>query len=197
MPQPLLAAVAVRRAPLRPRALVRRLAAVGGFVGLIAVGAHMKFFLPGNPIPLTLQTFFVLLAGAVLGPVDAAAAVALYLGAGAAGVPLFAGASGALGFAYLGGVTGGYLAGFLPSAILVGTACRRTRDLRKLAFVFPLAAMLILVTGGLHLWLVMGRDASAAVRLGVLPFIPGDLFKAFLALVLYGLLLRPIGRPRM
>src|SRR3982751_4305136 len=76
--------------------------------GALALSAQFAMPIPGTPVPFTLTPFVVVLAGLLLGPVDAAAAMVLYLAAGAAGLPVFA-PMGAPGLARLLGPTGGYL----------------------------------------------------------------------------------------
>jgi len=161
-----------------------RAARIAGFAGLVALGAHAKVFLPWSPVPFTLQTFFVLLAGAFLSPAEAASAVAGYLALGALGVPLFA-TGGPAGLAYFLGVTGGYLAGFLAAAVLLSLAVRRFERPVAVAASFLGGALLILAFGSFHLSLVTGLSAGKALSLGALPFLPGDVLKAGLAAVLY------------
>ena len=130
----------------RPRTALWRVAAVLGFMGLIAVGAHAKIAVPWTPVPITLQTFFVLLAGALLGPLDGIVAVAGYIVMGVFGVPIFAKAGGPVGLSYLSGVTGGYLIGFLACAAFLGIAVRRTQSRGLQLVLFFAASQLILWT---------------------------------------------------
>jgi biotin transport system substrate-specific component len=88
------------------------------FAALISAGAFVSVPLPFSPVPIVLQNFFVVLAGLVLGPLWGAFSVALFLLAGALGVPVFAGASG--GIAVFARPTGGFLLGYLPGAFLSG-----------------------------------------------------------------------------
>ena len=87
---------------------------------LICIAGPLSVFI--GPVPLSLATFAVYMAGAVLGARRGAAATALYLLIGVAGMPVFSGFSG--GFQKLAGVTGGYLAGYLPCAFLTGDAAK-------------------------------------------------------------------------
>lgn len=165
---------------------------IAAVVVLIALGAHVKLFLPGNPlVPVTLQTFFVLLAGAMLGPRDGMIAVLCYVGVGIAGGPVFALGSG--GLAYLAGPTAGYLVGFVAAAGVVGLVTRngtaRADSREESAAQWRLAAgllaggALILLLGAAHLALVVvigdivGLGWRRAVDIGVRPFILGDLLK--------------------
>jgi biotin transport system substrate-specific component len=159
---------------------------IAAVVVLIALGAHVKLFLPGNPVPVTLQTFFVLLAGAMLGPRDGMIAVICYITVGIVGGPVFALGPG--GVAYLAGATGGYLAGFVAAAGVVGVATRAPPRGEgaaswQLAAGLLAGGALILLLGWAHLALlarlpshpsVAGRGAAA---FGVLDFVPGDLLK--------------------
>jgi biotin transport system substrate-specific component len=149
------------------------------FAGLTALGAFVYVSLPFTPVPLTLQVFFVLLSGAVLGR-KGAFSQALYVMAGAAGLPIFAGAGG--GIARLLGPTGGYLQGFILSPLLVGHLCGRgeRRPVRTLMAVLSGVAV-IYVCGALQLGLLLHLTPVKALQLGVFPFLPGDLLKASLA----------------
>lgn len=153
-------------------------------VALIALGAHVRFYLPGNPVPVTLQTFFVLLAGALLGWRAGMAAVGLYIGLGMAGWPLFAGA-GAAGVGYLLGPTGGYLVGFMAAAGLVGVLARRVRSVWGLGASFLAASCLILLLGTAYLAICLQVGWVRAFALGFLPFVYGDVVKAAAAGVLF------------
>jgi len=169
-----LADVAVPRAGLLRNALL----IVGASV-LTALAAQIAIPVPWSPVPLTGQTFAVLLSGAVLGARRAFLAQALYLIEGAAGLPVFAG--GAAGLATLAGPTGGYLAAFPLAAALVGALAERGWDRH---FAPMLAAMLlgsavIFALGLAQLSrFVPGQQLLAA---GLLPFVPGDLVKSVLA----------------
>jgi len=110
----------------------------------IAVSAHLTVRLPFSPVPVTGQTFAVLLTGALLGRQRGAAAVLAYLAEGLAGLPVFAG--GMSGLAYLLGPTGGYLLGFVAAAYLTGALAERGWDRQ------PLTTALAMVLGNLALY---------------------------------------------
>ena len=168
--------------------------------GLIAIGAWLRIELPLVPAPITMQTLFVLLAGVLLPPLWAAAAVGLYLFAGLIGLPVFAG--GARGFAVVMGPTGGFLIGFLLAAVVVSLICGafgkyfgRYKDVnaddgRSFRAFFKRHAHQIgtpvaLIAGTLTIyavgypWLVVVLEWDWIVGLakGVLPFLPGDILK--------------------
>ena len=138
-----------------------------------------------GPVPLSLATFAVMLAGAVLGKKRGTAAVGLYLLIGIIGIPVFSGFSG--GFQKLAGVTGGYLAGYLPCAFLTGLGAERAeKEKRK----WLLPAMMVLGTAVLYTvgtaWFMIqtGNTAGAALGLCVVPFLPGDAIKIIAATLL-------------
>jgi biotin transport system substrate-specific component len=135
--------------------------------------------IPLAPVPITGQTFAVLLTGAVLGPRRAALAQLLYLLEGAAGLPVFAG--GALGIAKLIGPTGGYLIAFPLAAALTGWLAARGWDRR---FDTMLLAMLlgsaVIFACGLA-QLARFVPAHQLLSTGLVPFLPGDLIKSSLA----------------
>jgi len=152
------------------------------FALLTAVGAHIR--IPLEPVPITLQTLFVLLAGAIAGPALGALSQGLYLAGGVFGVPLLAGS--VAGLAVLGGPTGGYLVGFAVAAWMVGRFIGKRSGFGWSVLVFGAGSALILTLGVLHLALFTTGDFSAAFQLGALPFLPGDAAKTLAAASIYG-----------
>jgi len=145
------------------------------FIGLMA---HVRLPLPFTPVPITGQTFAVLLVGAALGSRRSAAAVLAYLAEGAAGLPVF---SGGAGLAYLLGPTGGYLLGFVAAAFLTGWLAERGGDRRfATAWVGFLLGEAAIYALGVP-WLAHFVGFPQAVALGLLPFIGGDIVKAVAA----------------
>jgi biotin transport system substrate-specific component len=157
-------------------------AAVLAVAGSLLLTASAKIQVPFWPVPMTMQTFAVLIIGMTCGPRLGVATVAIYLAQGAMGLPVFAGA--AAGPAYMVGPTGGYLAGFLVSAFVVGHLARRGWD-RRLAS--GVAAFVIgdavLFACGLA-WLSGLAGVETAVGAGLLPFLPGEALKIGLAATL-------------
>jgi biotin transport system substrate-specific component len=173
------AAARADRVELPPAAA--RAFGVSATVLLIGLGAQAKFPLPGTPVPVTLQTLFVLLAGVFLGPLDAAAAALAYLALGLAGAPLFAlgagGPAAGWGLGYLAGPTGGYLAGFVAAAGLVGALAEVQSSRARLVLALLLGEGVILCSGWMHLAFVVGAGPERAFAAGVAPFLPGDCLK--------------------
>jgi biotin transport system substrate-specific component len=150
----------------------------------VALTAQIE--IPLRPVPITLQTLGVLLAGAMLGSRRGAAALILYLAEGAVGLPVFAG--GASGVAYVLGPTGGYLVGFVVAAGVVGWLAERGWDRRPAwtALAMVLGNLLIYAFGVSWLAVLLGGLRSALVQ-GALVFVVGDLIKIAVAtLVLPG-----------
>ena len=162
---------------------LRRVIAVTAFAVATALSAQVFVPLPFTPVPMTLQTAIVLLAGALLGPRLGAASQIAYLGMGVAGLPVFAGAG--FGLHHLLGPTGGYLLAFPVTAYVAGVIARPSgrRDLvalLRLAVGLFLASLVILVGG--TAWLAaMTGDLAGAVALGLVPFLIGDVVKVGLA----------------
>lgn len=150
-----------------------------GFTVLTAVGAQVA--IPTLPVPFTLQSFFVLLSGALLGPRKAAAAQLSYLAAGAAGLPVFAGFSG--GIFHMAGPSGGYLLAFPLAAFIAGAGLRVLGRIPMPLFVSAFLSMLaalavIFACGTAQLNLLFLHDWSASVQAGLVVFTVWDLVKA-------------------
>lgn len=144
----------------------------------VAAGAQLAVPLPGTAVPLTFQVPVVLIVGGLLGPRLGAASLVLYLLLGVSGLPVFA-PVGAPGLARLMGPTGGYLLAFPVAAAAVGALATPTRIGRIILAV--ITGLLIIHAGGIAQLAVLGGDLGAAVRLGSLPFVVGDLLKLLLA----------------
>jgi biotin transport system substrate-specific component len=159
----------------------RRTTAIGivGFAVALAVASHVAIPLPGTPVPMTLQPLAVVLAGLWLGPVAGAASMALYVLAGAAGLPVFA-PMGPPGLARLFSVTGGYIIAYPVAAYVTGLVAAKLPSYlgRVLAAVLGIAAIHI---GGLAQLTILTGSLERAALLGSLPFLALDVVKAFLA----------------
>jgi biotin transport system substrate-specific component len=167
---------------IRPLVHHRAIAVVLGAL-LVAIGAQVALPLPGNPVPITLQVPAVLIVGGLLGPRFGAASLVLYLAMGAAGLPVFA-PVGVPGAARLIGPTGGYLLAYPLAAGLVGLIVVGGRSWARLALAVVVGLVTIHAGGVSHL-MVLGGNASEALRLGSLPFLVNDLLKlAFAALII-------------
>ena len=152
-------------------------------LGSLLLWASAKISVPFYPVPMTMQSAVVLLLGAAYGPRLAFFTVALYLAEGAVGLPVFTGTpERGIGLAYMAGPTGGYLAGYLLAAPLVGLVATRTRQPLPIGGIMLSGAALILGCGTLWLSMLIGTDRAIAG--GLLPFVLGDLTKVALATVL-------------
>ena len=152
-------------------------------VGLALAGSALlalsaKIQVPFWPVPMTMQTFAVIVLAMAFGARLGAATVALYLLEGAVGLPVFAGTpEKGIGLAYMMGPTGGYLAGFLVAAGLAGWMAERgwDRSFLKATAVNALATVVIF-TGGLA-WLAILVGPAKAVAVGLPPFLAASAFK--------------------
>ncbi len=145
---------------------------------LVAACAHLSLPLWFSPVPLTLQTFAVLLLGLLLPPQLAAATLLAYLAEGAAGLPFFAPNPAIGGLAHLLGPTGGYLLAYPAAALLTSWLARRGQrsSARSLASAF-LGSLVILACGSLWLAALTHAPLRGTLTLAVLPFLPGDAIK--------------------
>jgi len=143
----------------------------------VAVCAHLVLPLSFTPAPLSMAPFAVLLLGLLLRPRLAAATLAAYLAEGAMGLPVFAPNSPG-GPAHLLGPTGGYLLAYPLAAGLISYLWRRSgRGFAWAAVSATAGDLLILCCGGLWLSALTHGSVRAAMTLGVLPFLPGDVLK--------------------
>ena len=150
------------------------------FALLIAIGAFVYIPLPFTPVPITLQVMFVLLAGIMLGGAYGSLSVLIYVIVGIAGLPVFAGAAG--GFARILGPTGGYIIGFLLAPFVVSSIERKLKQRTLLLYLAMFAGLFVIYAFGmLHLSIFLKNNILAAFRLGVLPFITGDIVKIIFA----------------
>lgn len=184
--------------PTRATALI----AVLSGSALIALAAQLRVDLPFSPVPVTGQTFAVLLVGAALGMRLGATAVLAYLAEGLAGLPVFAGGTSAWSVSSAGvpvvlGPTAGYLVGFVGGAAVVGALAERGFDRRVATTLLALGlGDLVIYIVGLP-WLARFVGADRVVTLGLVPFLVGDAFKIALAAVTLPLawhVARPEGR---
>ncbi|MDQ4149957.1 MAG: biotin transporter BioY [Actinomycetota bacterium] len=188
------AAGTLGQAAVRGRGIVVDAAFVVAGTLLVALSAQVRIPLPFTPVPLTGQTFGVLLVGASLGASMGTASLFLYLLAGAVGLPFYAG--GAHGWDVVQGATGGYLVGFIVSALVVGFLAERGWD-RKIgrSMGAMLIGTLVIYLFGLA-WLSQVLDAGLerTLEAGLYPFLLGDLLKLLLAAAVLPTVWKLVGR---
>lgn len=151
---------------------------------LIAASAQVSIPLPFTPVPITGQTFAVLLVGASLGTLRGSSSALLYVLVGIAGAPVYA--DGAHGWAQITGASGGYLVGFVLAAALTGRLAEQRWDRR---FSSALGAILtgnviIFLVGLPWLAVVLDTNLEKTLEFGLYPFIPGEILKVYLAAAL-------------
>ncbi len=163
----------------------KKLALAFGMACLVGLLAQVRFYIPWSPVPITGQTFAVLLAGVIMGRWWGGVSLAIYAGLGFAGVPWFSGWASGLG------ATGGYVIGFIIAVLFLGYFT--DKYIRSRSFFSMLGLMLFanfaliyipgLIWLGVWLNLVGGTPTTiaAVVTMGALPFIAGDILKAVAA----------------
>jgi biotin transport system substrate-specific component len=182
-------------AEVRTHELAKDAALVISASVLMAVCAHVAVPLAFSPVPITLQTFGLLVIAFALGSRRALAAMMLYLIEGAAGLPVFSPA-GVGGVAQLLGATGGFLFAYPAAAYVAGMLAPRQSNSPKTRLLFAaVSAELLLFTGGL-LWFVVltGTGFTKALSMTVVPFIPGEVLKIAAACGLAAVLQRKFSR---
>jgi len=152
---------------------------VAGFACFTAAFAQISFWI--GPVPITGQTFAVLLAGALLGSRRGALSQLTYLAVGATGIPYWFALGGPPGIARLVGPTGGYLIGFAAAAFVVGWLAERGWDRRVwMAIPAMLGGSIVIYIFGLS-WLSHFVPGDAVLQAGLYPFVIGDLIKVVAA----------------
>ena len=139
-----------------------------------ALSAQIRVVIPISPVPITGQTFVVLLAGLVLGSTFGAVSMLMYLFIGMSGLPFFS--AGVAGLAILKSPTIGYIIGFFLAANVIG------RFSNKPILGIALGSVLIYICGVVGLILILNLTVSNAITVGVVPFIIGDVIKSIMAI---------------
>lgn len=165
-------------ADLIPGALTRDVTLVVGGAALTGLAAQLVFPVPGSPVPVTGQTFAVLLVGAALGWQRGGAAMLLYLLAGAAGVPWFSDGSAGLTAA-----SAGYILGYVFAGAMVGALAARGGDRTplRMAGTMAMGNLLIYAFGVPWLMAAASFDLTTGLTKGVAPFLIGDAVKIAIA----------------
>lgn len=166
-------------AALSPMDWTRAVSLVVAFSLLTALAAQIV--IPIGPVPITAQTFAVLLTGALLGSRLGAMSMVVYLVEGASGLPFFYG--GTSGIAHLLGPTGGYLIAFPAAAFITGAFAEHGWDKRFLTAAASMAigSAVIMLSGWAWFALITNTSLPIAFQLTVLKFIPGEIIKILLA----------------
>ncbi len=188
---------AANLAPSTPRVLgdvlpgdrVRDIVLTVGFTLAIAASAQIAFFLPGNPVPITAETFVVLAGAVALGRTRATVGAMGFLALGAVGVPAFAASSGA---------TLGYIVGFVVASAVLGhlASAGYARTIRQVLAAMILGNIIIWVLGTTWLAILADMSARTAIATGILPFLPGAAIKIVAAAAILPALWKLVGDRR-
>ena len=152
---------------------VKNLTRVGMVLAIVCLMAQLSFNI-GIPVPLSLHTAGVLIAGVVLGPKKAAVCMLCYAILGAVGFPVFSYGRAGLGMIF--GVTGGFISGFIPGAAIIGLVPRQ-KNLAGKYLVAIAGIALSYITGVLQFSFVTGSTIPAAFMLAAAPFLPLEALK--------------------
>ena len=166
-----------------PKSLLKVIG-VGVFVALTAIGAYIRVPLFFTPVPLTMQTFFVLLSGAILKKKYGSISQSLYVVLGVVGLPIFAGGVSGIGVIF--GPTGGYLISFILASFILGTLLEKSKySLLQLNILFTFIMLFILAFGSLWIMFFLRVSVGQAFMLGFVPFLVGGILKSLLAAIIY------------
>ncbi|RPI80112.1 MAG: biotin transporter BioY [Desulfobacteraceae bacterium] len=151
---------------------------------LTAIGANLTIPLP--LVPLTLQTFFVFLAGALLGATHGGLSLIIYVLLGLIGLPVFS--RGQSGLGVLLGPTGGYLFGFIVAAFLIGILIdfKKNSGVIWMILAMSIGLLVIYACGVTQLYYTTQRTFAEAITVGALRPLPGDIIKIFAAAIIAG-----------
>lgn len=173
----------------RQASLAQKLLLTLAMAALTGLAAQIQLPLPGTPVPVTGQTFAVLLSGVLLGRVWGGVSQAIYVGIGALGLPWFAGMSGGTGIVF--GATGGYLLGFVLAAFFLGAMTESragSKNYFTLIGLMWFASFVLIQLPGLSVLALWYQVTTGEVpplqeilSLGLIPFVPGDVIKILLA----------------
>lgn len=152
------------------------------FVALLIVFSKISINLPFSPVPFTFQVLGVFLAGLFLKPYQSLSVLGIYILTGALGLPVFARGGGP---GYLFGMTGGFIFGFLFAAVLISFLKDRLHSAAGTLAALLLGLAVIYLTGTLYMAFFTGKGFGAVLSLAVVPFIPLDLVKVIIALLIY------------
>lgn len=162
------------------------------FAAMICVMAPWSF--SAGAVPITLATLAIYLASLVLGWKRATAAVVIYILLGAVGVPVFSNLTG--GLQKLVGPTGGYIAGYIPLALIAGLIADRLENAWGYVIALLAGTLALYALGTAWFCVSLGKDLGYAMGVCVLPFLPGDAIKVALATII-AIKLRPLVKKQM
>ena len=157
------------------------------FAAISAISGFLAVPVPGTPVPIVLQNMMVVLSGMLLGPVLGTFSTLLFVVAGLLGLPILSGGTG--GFAKLMSPTGGFIVGYVISSLVAGLILGRPVYGKKVSIVKIIVAaftgfVVMYIPGILHFMNIMDADLKESLMLCILPYLPGDLLKLILCVLL-------------
>ena len=157
------------------------------FAALSAACAFISIPVPGTPIPIVLQNMMVVLSGMLLGPFFGTASTLLFIIAGILGLPVFSGGTG--GFAKLMGPTGGFIIGYAIASLVAGLILGRPKldgkkHIARIIIASFFGFLVMYIPGVLHFMNSLDKTFSETMALCVIPYLPGDLIKMVLCILI-------------
>jgi len=151
--------------------------------GITGISAQIRIPLPFTPVPITGQVLAVLLSGILLRSFYGGLSMVFYLILGIAGIPWFSGAR-----AGLVGPTTGYIIGFIPAALFIGLTFDKNRNLLTQIILMMISVAIIYLFGACHFALFMKTTLKQTLLMAIIPFVPFDIIKAFIAVAIANVL---------
>ena len=166
----------------------RRVVFISLFAAFISVGAVIAIPVGSGTVPIVLQNMFAVLSGVLLGGFAGFFSTLIWFFAGLIGLPVFSG--GRSGIAHILGPTGGFIFGYILSALLAGIIAGRPRSkenassIVRIIFASIVAFVVLYIPGIFHFMILTKRSLSSTLAACVVPFIPGDIIKCILTIII-------------
>ncbi len=153
------------------------------FAFLTFLGSMVRIYLPWSPVPITLQTFFLFISVYYLNPREIGLSQSIYILTGLVGLPVFA--AGITGMLALVGPTAGYLLGFIVAGVVMSILKEKIKIIFSNMFcIFILGTIIVYFFGVVHLCVIYKTNIITAIKIGITPFIIGDLIKISVATII-------------
>lgn len=179
--------ITITETSMKKNSFSRNIVFVALFAAISAVSGFLAVPVPGTPVPIVLQNMMVVLSGMLLGPLLGTASTLLFVVAGLLGLPILSGGTG--GFAKLMSPTGGFIVGYVISSLVAGLVMGRPVYGKKVSLIKTIGAAFLgfavmYIPGVLHFMNIIEANLKETLMLCVIPYLPGDLLKLILCVLL-------------